>query len=267
MTTNIRQTKSLLSLVLLTSVLSFTTSHAISSSYDGDSSEQTLQRLNQQIAKQPKNAKLYLERGQVYFSLREFDGAIEDYTAAITLDNQQYDAWFWRGMAQGRVGNVAAGIEDISVYIEHNPNDSRAHTKRGVRYLWLGDRDNASKDFHRAIELDPKNAEAHDDLGVVLAQQGDYQRALEHFYQTVQIDSSYQKGYHNLAMALYIMNRDVDALQAVDYAIQLDPEARNSMLLKSEILSALGRHAEAQAAHENAMFLPEGNWTERAPVK
>lgn len=262
MTTAPRQTHGLLSLLLMTVLISATVKEAGS-----DSPAQQLQRLNQQILQQPQNARLYLERGQLYFALHEFDSAIKDYTAALALDTQLYDAWFWRGMARGRMGDVAEGIDDISVFIKHHPNDSRAYTKRGVRYLWLGDQHNAGKDLRRAIELDPDNAEAHDDLGVVLAQQGDYQGALEHFSKTVQIDSSYQKGYHNLAMALYVLDREEEALQAVDYALQLDPEARNSMLLKSEILNALGRHADAQAAHEEAMYLPEGNWTERAPVQ
>ncbi len=236
----------------------------ISSQEQGD---KLLKQYSQQIKKEPANAQHYIARADIHFKLHNFEQAVKDYTQALNIDNKLDQAWFGRGMAKGRLGLIDEGIADLSVFIRHNPESTVAYTKRGVRYLWKGDRDNAAKDLRKAIELDPRNAEAHDDLGVVLAQQGDYKTALEHFTKTVSIDPTYQKGYHNQAMAFYVLERDADALATVNVAIKLDPEARNSMLLKSEILNSLGRKDEAQAIHDEAMFLPQGNWSERAPVK
>jgi hypothetical protein len=53
----------------------------------------------------------------------------------------------------------------------------------------------------------------------------------------------------------------------VNAALKLEPESRNSMLLKSTILKSLGRLEEAAALQDEAMFQPEGNWTERIPVR
>ena len=39
------------------------------------------------------------------------------------------------------------------------------------------------------------------------------------------------------------------------------------LLLKSEILLAVGRDQEAIEIKQEAEFLPEGNWTERIPVR
>jgi tetratricopeptide (TPR) repeat protein len=229
--------------------------------------EKLIRQYSQQIAKEPTNAQLYVARADIHFKLHDFERAVNDYTKALKIDGKVDQAWFGRGMAKGRLGLIDEGIEDLSVFIRRNPQSSLAYTKRGVRYLWKGDRENAGKDLRKAIALDPGNAEAHDDLGVILAQQGDYKAALEHFSRTVKLDPTYQKGYHNQAMAFYVLNRDVDAMASVTIALRLDPESRNSMLLKSEILKAMGRQAEAQEAHEEAMFLPEGNWSERAPVR
>jgi len=55
-------------------------------------------------------------------------------------------------------------------------------------------------------------------------------------------------------MALYVIEKDAQALVSVNISLSLRPNSRNSMLLKSKILEALGRHAEA-------------NWSETAPVK
>lgn len=251
-------------------VLSLLLSFQVWAANDVESREQAekqIKLVSAQIAKDKSNASLYAARAKVYFKLHEFERAVEDYSRAIKHDAKLDQAWFWRGMAQGRLGNIDEGIVDLSVYIERNPQDSVAYTKRGVRYLWKGDRVNAGKDLRKAIELDPGNAEAHDDLGVVLAQGGDYKTAIQHFSMTVKLDPSYQKGYHNQAMAFYVLEDDERALASVNIALQLDPEARNSMLLKSEILNAMGKIVEAQQVHEEALFLPEGNWSERAPVR
>jgi len=107
------------------------------------------------IARQPKVARWYVERGNVYFLLHEFDNAIFDFSKAIELDPNMDLAWFGRGMAHARNGDIDAGIDDLTIYLERNPDSSLGYTKRGVRYLWKGDRDRAEQDLKRAVQLDP----------------------------------------------------------------------------------------------------------------
>jgi len=216
---------------------------------------------------EPKSAVLHARRGATYFRLREFDRAIEDFTRAIALDARLDEAWFGRGMARGRSGDLEGAVADLGVYIERHPRSSVAYTKRGIRHLWNGDLDRAEADFERAIEIDPRNAEAHDDLGVIHAQRGDYAGAERHFRATIEHDPSYQKAHHNLAMVHYIQDRNLPALQAVERSLRLRPDARDSLLLKSAILEALGRPREAQAAREEAEFLPPGDNSERMSVR
>jgi len=222
--------------------------------------------LSQRLRTLPNDAVLYTRRGEAWFRLREYDRAIDDFSRAIALDATSDEAYFGRGMAHGRNGDIEKGITDLGVYIERNPKSTLAYTKRGVRYLWLGDVDRASFDLRQAVALDPRNAEAHDDLGVAYAQGGQYDDALHHFNTTVRLDPGYQKAWHNLAMVHHLQGNEKMALVAVDQSLQLNPENRISLLLKSEILTALGRHSEAKAALETAELLPDGNWSEQMPV-
>jgi tetratricopeptide (TPR) repeat protein len=213
------------------------------------------------------DAGLYLKRGEVRFKLHDFDNAIEDFGRAIKLDSRLDDAYFARGMALARDGRIDEGIADLDVYIQRHPESSLAYTKRGVRYIWKRDLNRAEKDLTRAIALDAGNAEAHDDLGVILAQHGDYPAAADHFLTTIALDPSYQKAYHNLAMVYYITDHNQDALATIDKSLKLDPQSRDSLLLKASILEALGRHAEAGKIKEDAEFLAPGNPTERSAIQ
>ena len=226
---------------------------------------QRLRNLSQQISTSPQNALLLVKRGDIHFQLHEFDKAVADYSAALALKPNLAEAWFGRGMALGRTGKVREGISDLSQFLALRPQSSVGYTKRGVRYLWIGEREHAERDLQKAIALNPANAEAHDDLGVIYAQKGDVKTALSHFKQTIHHDPGYQKGYHNLALGYFIANDANTALSYIDQAIQLQANNRNSLLLKAEILTALGRSDEAAVIQEEAEYLPEANWSEEAP--
>ncbi len=219
--------------------------------------------LTNKIASSLNKAPLYTKRAEEYFNLGDMDKAEQDLTQAIEIDPSHSQAWFWRGMVRGRLGNISVGIADLSVFIERHPNSSLAHTKRGVRYIWNGQLVKAEQDLKRAVELNPANTEAHDDLGVLLAQQQKLDKAVTHFKTTIRLDPSYQKGHHNLATALYLQGQTQAALHSVNTSLRLAPNDRSSLMLKSEILSGLGRNTEAVAIREQAEFLPEGNWSER----
>lgn len=234
-----------------------------------DSVEQVtalVEQVSLALKQNPKDTALLIKRGDLYFQLREFEQAIADYSDAIELDSKADEAYFGRGMALGRFGQIREGIKDLSVYIERHPNDSRAYTKRGVRYLWIDEISNAEQDFTKAIALNPDNAEAHDDLGVIHARRGEYETALKHFNATVSIDPTYFKGFHNLSMLYFIIGQDALALASVEKALNLVPGERDSMLLKAEILQKLGRVTDATKVREEAEFLPEGNWSEHISV-
>ena len=226
-----------------------------------------VKQLTAEISALPKRAELYIERGDLFFKLHAFDKAISDYSSAIKLDSSLGQAWFGRGMARGRHGQVAAGIADLSVFIKQNPGSSLAYTKRGVRHIWNDDPTRAEQDLRRAIELDATNAEAHDDLGVILAQRKQYDEAISHLQQTIKHDPAYQKGFHNLATVYFITGDFKLALAMVNQGLALDPASRDSLLLKGEVLARLGQTEAAQAIIEEAEFLPESNWSEATSIK
>jgi len=83
----------------------------------------------------------------------------------------------------------------------------------------------------------------------------------------VKYDHTYFKAFHNQAMVYYITGQEILALAAVEQALALMPDQRNSLLLKANILHELGRDEEAAKIKDDAEFLPKGNWSERITVQ
>ncbi len=228
--------------------------------------ERLIADLTRLIEQTPRRAELHLRRGQAYFVTRDFDRAVDDFTRAIALDDRMDAAYFGRGMALARRGDIEAGIADLGVFIQRNPEDSLAYTKRGVRHIWNRDLEKAERDLRKAIELDAGNAEAHDDLGVIHARRQQYEQAIEHFYSAIDHDPTYQKAFHNLATVYYITGDNSTSMFAVNHSLRLRPKDRNSLLLKSQILQALGHADEARNLRNEAEFLPEGDQSERFSI-
>jgi len=227
---------------------------------------ETMRTLDGRIAAEPAVAAHYVERGRLRVQTHDFEGAIADLDRAIELGDDD-QAWYWRGMARGRARDLEGGIADLTHFLQRHPDSSLAYTKRGVRRIWAGDLDGARADLERAVALDATNAEAHDDLGVVLAQQGDRDAALAHFETALRHDPGYGKAWHNRALVQHLRGDEEAALTAVDRMLALDPEARDSLLLKAAILTALGRADEARSVSALAELLPEGNWSERSAIR
>jgi len=230
-----------------------------------DDMDRFVSTMTDRLVKEPNNIKWYLARGDAYFKLHEFDKAVADFSRALSIDKDSSPAWYGRGMAYGRVGQIDKGIADLGEFINRNPTSSLGYTKRGVRHLWKGDRANAEKDLRKAVQLNPNNAEAHDDLGVIHAQRGDLKQAVQHFSTTIRVDPAYLKAYHNLAMAHHLAGEHHKALEMVNKALAIKSDEKVSLLLKSQILAAQGKHQQAAAIQDEAEFLPEGNWSELAP--
>ena len=244
-----------------------TSTKILTQSVGTDALDTQLANVSTKIAASPSDADLLIERGQLYFQTRQFELAISDYNTAIKLAPEKDQAWFGRGMARGRAGDIEAGIADLTVYIHRNPSSSLAYTKRGVRNIWAGNMAAAKHDLLSAVEINASNAEAHDDLGVVYSSEKDYPEAIRHFKLSIKHDPSYAKAHHNLATAYTLTRQYERALAAINSALRLAPEVKNSLLLKSTILAALGQKQEALAIREHAQFLPDGNWSERYTIQ
>ena len=227
---------------------------------------QQLESLNLKIKQEPDSAQLYVKRGAALLGLHEFENAIDDFTIAI--DKADIDeAYYGRGIARGRIQLYDAAISDLDVYIERHPESSTAYTKRGIRKLWSDDQDAAKADFKKAIKLDVNNAEASDDLGVIYAQEGQYDLAIKQFKHSIRMDPAFHKAYHNLAMVYYLTDQNLLALASVNQGIEIFPASRNSLLLKAEVLKALGETEHAEQIIDQARHLHSSDWSERVPVE
>lgn len=126
----------------------------------------TVSEVSRIIREQPDNADAWYSRGNVGCSSGDYDGAVRDYTMALTIGlrfRETIHAYGNRGLARGEVGDVDGAINDFSEIIARKPRNRSmlrtAYWKRALMKEKKGDSQGAAEDRTMAhlIFLDDKN--------------------------------------------------------------------------------------------------------------
>ena len=93
-------------------------------------------------------------KGNEYADQGEIEKAIGEFTEAVRLDPQHFDAYLNMGVAYGNLRQYERAIDNYDQAIRLNPQHAVAYVKRGIAYDELGQSDRAIEDFTKAIRLD-----------------------------------------------------------------------------------------------------------------
>ena len=108
----------------------------------------------------------------------DLEGAIADFTMAITLDPRNIAGYNNRAHVRALQGNPDAAIADYSRAIALKPDDSSAYSDRGEVKVMKGDLKGALADSDKAVSLRPDDAQARAARGCVRYLTGDLKGAM-----------------------------------------------------------------------------------------
>jgi tetratricopeptide (TPR) repeat protein len=200
----------------------------------------------------PKTAGAFLDRGILFASRGDYEMAIEDFTEALTLNQNLSAAYLLRGRAlfasmsyvtsagenfssvSTRFTDVAIitaaqrqaydrAIADFTEAIKLDPNSSIAYQERGDTYYYKGDNDQAIADYNQAIKLSPNVASTYNSRGDTYRAKGDHDRAIADYNQAIRLDPNDAAAYVNRG-GTYSDKGDYDrAITDHTQAVRLDP--------------------------------------------
>jgi tetratricopeptide (TPR) repeat protein len=108
----------------------------------------------------------------------------------LILAKQHGEAYYNRGIAKGKKGDLEGAIADFNQAIELNPKFAEAYYNRGIAKLRKGDLDGVIADFNQAIELNPQDAGAYYNRGLARERKGDYQGAASDYERAKELKPS-----------------------------------------------------------------------------
>jgi len=113
---------------------------------------ESIKRVTKKIKKDPKNAALYMERGQYYQVDENFDLALNDFFTARTLDPEirKIDYLCGKLFAEHKYPTTAKRYADK--FLGYNPNHVAGLMLRAAIYVQLGEDSLAINDYEKGIK-------------------------------------------------------------------------------------------------------------------
>ena len=102
----------------------------------------------------------YYKNGIEKYELKDYAGALSDFTIAIEMMPEMAEAYYSRGLLYGKeFHKYKKAIKDFTKAIKLKPDYAEAYYNRGVTYRILDDIKNSCEDWKKARELGYKDAD------------------------------------------------------------------------------------------------------------
>ena len=155
-----------------------------------------------------QTARDFINQGKYKYDLKNYSGAIDDFTKAISLDSNSDSAYYYRAISKELLGDNEGSIADYTKSIAIGKMYSRAsyvYQARGVLKQIAGDYRGSIVDFTTAISLgsgvNPENYHAR---GTSKGMVKDYVGAIADFTMVISYaptnEAYYGRGVANLAL-------------------------------------------------------------------
>ena len=130
--------------------------------------EQGLEYFSRAIDDNPRDARAFVGRGNIYFRQGDNAKAIVDYDQAIQLNAQDPEPFRWRGWSWKRQGDDSKALASLNEAIRLDPRDAPSWRIRGAVYSAQKDYPQCRVNYDRSIELDPFDADLFNHRAVLL---------------------------------------------------------------------------------------------------
>jgi tetratricopeptide (TPR) repeat protein len=107
------------------------------------------------VRRDPKLAAAWNNRGVARTRLGDLEGAVQDYTQALSLAPADAEILFNRGNAHAAAGNLQAAIADFTTATTIRPGYAQAYYNRGAVRAVAGDHRGARADWQWAVDIEP----------------------------------------------------------------------------------------------------------------
>jgi len=166
----------------------------------------------------------YYNSGRAYKAQKAYPEAIRDYTNAIAMKPDFYQAYYARGNVYKYQKDYPRAIQDYSKAIEINPDFYQAYNNRGNTFKKQKKYQKAIQDLTRAVAIKADYHLAYNNRGNSYKALGQYPQALQDYGNAIAFKPDYAPAYYNRGNCYKAIGKFPLALQGYSRAIELKPD-------------------------------------------
>jgi tetratricopeptide (TPR) repeat protein len=156
--------------------------------------------------------KVHYRLGYADFSLKDFDGAITEFTAALACVPNDGPTFLARGEARIKSLQFDQALADFNEALRLDPKLAVAYYSRGDAWLRKEDLSRALVDFEKAIQLAPDNYLGYCGRAYIYYQRGELKKSLADLNVVVRLKPKYGDAYTSRGTIHLIEKRYREAL-------------------------------------------------------
>jgi tetratricopeptide (TPR) repeat protein len=184
----------------------------------------------------------YFYRGVAEFKLGRYENSIEDFNKVNELDTAVRVIHAYKGFAYRQLGESEKSLAAFSIYVStHDDLSALDYGLIGKAKMNVGDIDDAIEDFEAALAMHRGESE-HYRLYSALYANSNYSKALNQINLAIDENNEFYGYYINRGNTQLRLGDFSKALNDYDYALSLEPTIPDSYFLRGQVLDTLNRH-------------------------
>jgi tetratricopeptide (TPR) repeat protein len=132
----------------------------------------------------------FVEAGYTMLDEERYGDAVRTLSLLLSVDGEVQDAYFLRGLAKFRLGDLPGAENDLSRAVELSPVFMQAYFHRAMLRATTGDYDGALADYDMVVDIRPDVTVAYLMRAATLFETGDYPRALNDLNRYIRLEGS-----------------------------------------------------------------------------
>ena len=174
-----------------------------------------------------KDPEVYLIKGVIYYGLKDYKLAEENYLKSIKLDSKYTEAHYnLCGLYLFEDRNDEA-IEQCSIAASDPTYKARASalTNLGIAYFRKGDVNKAKQYYDKALDINPAYVYTHNELGKLYTSIGNEQDAITEFKLAISGYPEYAEAHFNLGIVYLKAGNKSQACYSFRKVVELSPNS------------------------------------------
>ena len=185
--------------------------------------DQALAFYSSAIDQAPNNEGLWVERGQTYLVLNDYDAARQDLQEAQRLNPAGSEVYLVLGKLFQKQNLPDSALAAFNQAVSADPDNIDAYLLRANQFRELKRVDEAFTDYSRCIQKAPNRPEAYRGIGRLYEDMRDYAQAMSYYSKAINIDPEDAESLFHRGRLHVRYSRNDKALIDLSDAIDLSP--------------------------------------------
>lgn len=208
--------------------------------------------LSEVIKTNPTDANALNLRGSAYGVSGEYQSALADFNAALTINPQFSQAYANRALILVRMKRLPDALADYDRAINIDPNYAGAYVGRGNVNRMMSNHPMATADFSRAIEIQPDPV-AHFNRGLSRQAMGQHLQAIDDFDNALGFRPDAPEVFHAKGLSELELQKYESAFDDFYKAAQGSKDNYEAWALRGRAAEGMGAKKEAARAYQRAL--------------